>query len=150
MVNDKISSAYPEAALLVGAAQSVWEGSAATVTITIGISQALITKLNEFLNCHIEQVFITDSDIRHILKTHGKNESDRGQIDIAPNDFASLPLILNEFDEIVLGKQDKLGNKRLLITKDIGDIAFVATVTRGNRKLEVKTFWKKRVPGASC
>jgi len=32
-------------------------------------------------------------------KKHGSNETARGQINITPDDFALIPLVLNEFDK---------------------------------------------------
>jgi hypothetical protein len=141
---------YPESALLVGAATSVWDGSEAKVTIKIAVSAALNAELVALLGGGIESVFITDSDIRHIKKTHGTGEQERGQLDISPQDFAAIPLILNEFDSVRHTDTDKLGNKKLLIIKDIGDLAYIATVQRGRKKMEIKTFWKTKVSGASC
>lgn len=139
----------PDALKLVKAAQKVWQGSREPVKISITPSSNLALKLREMLGNKIDSVFITDSDIRHIMKTHGEGEARRGQVDIVPHDFGVIPLILNEYDEICVSEPDKLGNKRLLIRKDIGDIAFIATVQRGKCKLEIKTLWK-RVSGASC
>jgi hypothetical protein len=58
--------------------------------------------------------------------------------------------ILNEFDKVEHDLTDKLGNKKLLFQKKCEGIAYVATVERGENKIEVRTFWKMRVPGASC
>ena len=141
---------YPESSVLVGAAASVWDGSDAKVTIQIAVSALLYAELVSFSIGDIESVFITDSDIRHIMKTHGHGEIERGQVNINPQDFAALPLILNEFDSIKHTDTDKLGNKKLLITKDIGEMAYVVIIQRGKRKMEIKTFWKVKVSGASC
>ena len=97
-----------------------------------------------------QTVFLTDSDIRHIKKKHGSNEAAKGQIDITPDDFALIPLVLNEFDTIEHSLTDKLGYKKLLFQKNCEGIVYVATVERGESKVEVRTFWKMRVLGASC
>ena len=96
----------------------------------------------------LERVFITDSDMRHIKKHHAKNEQSRGQIDIVPDDFGCIPIVLNDFDSCCHTGTDRLGNKRFELMKRIGNVFYVITVQRGERKLEVKTMWKK--PGASC
>jgi hypothetical protein len=98
----------------------------------------------------IQAVFLTDSDIRHIKKKHGNNEAARGQVDITPDDFALIPYILNEFDKVEYDLTDKMGNKKLFFQKRCEGLAYVATVERGENKVEVRTFWKMRVPGASC
>jgi len=89
-------------------------------------------------------------DIRHIKKKHGSNEVARGQIDIIPEDFALIPLVLNEFDKAEQSLTDRLGNKKLIFQKNCDGIVYVATVERGESKVEVRTFWKMRIPGASC
>jgi hypothetical protein len=108
---------------------------------------------NEFkklLDKDIQTVFLTDSDIRHIKKKHGRNESARGQVDITAEDFALIPFVLNEFDKVEHDLTDKLGNKKLIFQKNCGNMAYVATVERGGNKVEIRTFWKTRIPGASC
>lgn len=135
---------------LVDAATSIWKGSNIQVTIHIAVSKFLKTELKTLLDSDIESVFITDSAIRHIKRTHSKTENKRGQVDIAPADFAALPVILNEFDSITHTDTDKLGNKKFLIIKNMGDSAYVVVIQRGKRKMEIKTFWKTKVSGASC
>lgn len=60
------TGSYPESAVLVGAAESVWGGSEALVTIRIGVGEKLREAMRGFLGGDLELVFITDSDIRHI------------------------------------------------------------------------------------
>lgn len=137
------TSAYPEALALVGAAQSIWEGSNVSVTINISVSHALNDSLRGYLDNDIESIFITDSDIRHIRKTHSDGEKDRGQVDVKPEDFAALPLILNEFDSLIPSGKDKLGNARLLFAKDVNGMVYVATVQRGQKETRNKISLEK-------
>lgn len=141
---------YPEESLLVGAAKSVWEGSSAHVNIGIDVGEKLIDAMRPFLEEELSLVFITDSDIRHILRHHGNAEKGRGQQTIAPGDFANVPRVLNDFDSCEQSGADKLGNKKFLLRKDIDGEVFVVTIQRGKKKLQVKTMWKKKKPGASC
>ena len=97
----------------------------------------------------LESVFITDSDIRHIKRKHGNSEESRGQVAIEPSDFGRIPFVLNEFDTCEHTDTDKLGNKKFLLTKSMGDTVYLVTIQRGKRKLEIKTMWKRR-SGASC
>ena len=148
MDETKTSTRTVDSALLVGAAESVWAGSRAIVTIQIDVSE----KLRSFMEDHgidpLEMVFITDSDIRHIMKQHSSCEEERGQVGIEPKDFTWLPEVLNDFDTCEYTDTDKLGNKKFLLTKQIDDVYYVVTIQRGKKKLEVKTMWKR--PGASC
>jgi hypothetical protein len=137
-----------ETALLTGAAESIWAGSMVAVTIQLEVSDRLKEAMEQQGLRPLESVFITDSDIRHIMRRHTLREKERGQLSIAPNDFASLPAVLNDFDTCEHTDTDKLGNKKFLLTKRVGDVYYVVTIQRGKRKLQVKTMWKR--PGASC
>jgi hypothetical protein len=141
---------YPESDAFAGAAASVWNGSSSPVKIEMVVKGRLYTELKKLLNKDIQTVFLTDSDIRHIKKKHGSNEAAKGQIDITPNDFALIPLVLNEFDKIEHDLTDKMGFKKLLFQKKCEGLVYLAAVERGEYKMEVRTFWKMRVPSASC
>ena len=150
MTPQDIAGKYPEAAVFAGAAASVWNGSDSLVKIEMPVAGRLRAELRKLLGKDMQTVFLTDSDIRHIKKKHGSDEAARGQVDITPDDFALIPLVLNEFDQAGHDLTDRRGNKKLLFQKNCGGMVYVAAVERGETKMEVRTFWKMRVPGASC
>ncbi len=150
MANSMSNSVYPESSLLVGAAESIWNGSDAKINIGIDVSEKLVAFMGEHLPEELESVFITDSDIRHIKRKHGSNEAQRGQSNIKPEDFACIPSVLNDFDSCEHTDTDKLGNKKFLLKKRIGTVVYLVTIQRGKRKLEIKTMWKEGQSGASC
>lgn len=141
---------YAECPLLVGAAESIWEGSDARVNIGIDVSEKLVDAMRPLLEDDLALVFMTDSDIRHIKRKHGVGEEERGQRTITPADFACIPEVLNDFDSCQLTDTDKLGNKKFLLQKDIDGIVYVVIIQRGKRKLQIKTMWKENRSGASC
>lgn len=141
---------YPESDVLVGAAESVWNGSDARINISIDVSSKLVNHMSDYLPEALLSVFITDSDIRHIKRKHGSDEERHGQITIVPDDFSCIPQVLNEFDSCEHTDTDKLGNKKFLLKKNIGGTVYLVTVQRGKRKLEIKTMWKENRSGASC
>lgn len=141
---------YPEESLLVGAAESIWDGSEVRINIGIDVSAKLVERMRAYLPEELTLVFITDSDIRHIKKKHGQSEELRGQVTIMPEDFARIPIVLNEFDTCEFVDTDKLGNKKFLLSKDIDGNIYLITIQRGKRKLEIKTMWKENRSGASC
>jgi hypothetical protein len=147
---DAAKQAYPEAALLVDLACNVWNGHSPTVKIEFAISDRLRAEFLNLTGNDIRAVFITDSGARHIKKRHGRGEALRGQADIVPEDFAFIPLVLNEFDTAERTGEDRRGNKKILFTKKIGGTVYLATIERGPSKMEIRTFWKMRGPGASC
>jgi len=141
---------YPEADAFVGAATSVWNGSTSPIKVEMVVKGRLYSELKKLLNKDIQTIFLTDSDIRHIKKKHGGKETERGQVDITPDDFALIPLVLNEFDKVEHDITDKMGFKKLLFQKNCEGLVYIATVERGENKMEVRTFWKMHIPGASC
>ena len=141
---------YPEEPLLVGAAESIWGGSDVLINIGIDVGEKLIAWMRDCLPDALEGAFITDSDIRHIMRKHGSNEEARGQRTIVPQDFACIPTVLNEFDSCEHTDTDKLGNKKFLLRKDIGGDVYLVTIQRGKRKLQIKTMRKEARSGAAC
>lgn len=141
---------YPESIVLVSMAESVWNGNRSPMKVDIAISDKLKAELKQLLNKNIQNIFLTDSDVRHIKKKHGQNEAKRGQIDIEPNDFALIPTVLNEFDKVEHTDTDAKGNKRLLFTKKVNELVYVAGIERGNSQIGLITLWKMpdRVPSA--
>ena len=135
---------YPEASLIVAMAESTWAGSDKTAKIEFSLSDNLKVKLSELLGKEIRKIFITDSDARHIKKHHGQNEEKRGQVDIIPEDFALIPVVMNEFDTVEHTGSDKTGNKKLLFTKKIEHTIYIGSIERGNNQIGVITLWKKR------
>jgi hypothetical protein len=98
MNSQKIKGKYPEAALLVDMAENVWNGDNITAKIEFPISDRLKAEFLNLVGNNVRTIFITDSGVRHIKKQHGQGEALRGQIDIAPEYFALIPLVFNEFD----------------------------------------------------
>ena len=145
-----IAGKYPEAVAFAGVAASVWNGNSSPAKVEMAVVGRLHAEFKRLLGKDIRTVFLTDSGIRHIKKKHGSNEASRGQADITPDDFALIPLVLNEFDKAEHDLTDKQGNKKLLFQKNYGEMVYVATIERGENKVEVRTFWKMRIPGASC
>ena len=116
----------------------------------MSVTGKLHAELKRLFDKEIQTAYITDSDIRHIKKKHGYNEATRGQVNITPEDFALIPLILNEFDKADHEITDRKGNKKLLFQKNCGDMTYIATIERGEKKVEIRTFWKMHIPSASC
>jgi hypothetical protein len=133
---------YPEAPIMVAMAENVWNGNKTPVKIELAISSHLKAEFQRLLGTDVETIFITDSDVRHIKKQHGQRESLRGQIDLNPEDFALIPVVLNEFDSAQHTETDKKGNKKILFTKKIDRLIYLATIERGPHKGEVRTLWK--------
>ncbi|GHV86829.1 hypothetical protein AGMMS50255_1250 [Spirochaetia bacterium] len=134
---------YPESTAIVGMAQSVWDGNKEPARVNFSLSDKLKAGLKKLLEKDIESIFITDSDIRHIKKNHGQNEAKRGQIDITPADFVLIPLVMNDFNSAEQTEIDRLGNRKIIFTKNIDGTVYVAGVEKGNTKIRVITLWKK-------
>ena len=135
---------YPEAAAIVEMAKAAWNGILKSSRIDFYLSEKLQAELKKLLNKDIKRIFITDSDVRHIKKNHGKGEASRGQEDIIPDDFALIPVVLNEFDSVKHEDTDRLGNKKILFVKKVNGTIYSASVERGNNQIGVITLWKTK------
>jgi hypothetical protein len=140
----ELAKHYPEALLLVELAKTTWSGDIKTVRVNFSLSDKLKTELKKLLDKEIKSIFITDSDARHIKKNHGQGESKRGQEDITPEDFALIPVIMNEFDTVQHEDTDRRGNKKVLFVKKVNGTVYTASVERGNNQLGVITLWKTK------
>jgi acetaldehyde dehydrogenase (acetylating) len=143
-----VTEKYPEAVALVGLAESVWKGNKQAARVDFALSDKLKVELQMLMGKDVENVFITDSDARHIKKNHGQKEALRGQVDITPADFAIIPFVMNEFDTAEIVGADNLGNKKILFTKQVNGNVYTVSVERGNNQVGVITLWKNARSGA--
>lgn len=148
--NNSEHATRAEQSALVDAASSVWNGLNEHINIKIAVGEKIVEAMRPYYDCELEQAFITDSDIRHIKRGHGKGEESRGQKSISPEDFGCIPEVLNHFDSLERTKTDKLGNKLFLLQKDIEGRTYLVAAQRGKRKLQIKSMWKENQSGASC
>ncbi|MDR1445509.1 MAG: hypothetical protein LBI90_01300, partial [Treponema sp.] len=150
MTAQEVAAKYPEAAAIVGLAESVWNGSKQAARADFALSDRLKVELRGLLDKDVQNIFITDSDARHIKKQHGQGEAPWGQADITPADFAFIPFVMNEFDSAELVDADNRGNRRILFTKRVNGNVYSVSVERGNSQIGVITLWKNARSGASC
>jgi hypothetical protein len=143
-----VTDKYPEAVALVGLAESVWKGNKQAARVDFALSDRLKAELQTLMGKDVENVFITDSDARHIKKNHGQREAFRGQVDITPADFALIPFVMNEFDTAEIVGADNLGNRKILFTKQVNGNVYTVSVERGNNQIGVITLWKNARLGA--
>ena len=148
LILDNIIKVYPESAVIMEMAKMVWGGSTTHEKINFPVSNKLKVELQQLLGKDIQNIFITDSDVRHIKKKHGQSEAKRGQIDITPADFIFIPFVLNEFDTVEHTETDVKGNKKLLFTKKINGTIYTISIERGNNQIGVITLWKNARTGA--
>jgi hypothetical protein len=119
----QLAEKYPETAIFAAIAGNVWRGSKAVIKMELAVAGRLKAELQRLLGTDVQTIFVTDSDIRHIKRKHGRGEALRGQIDVTPDDIALIPLVLNEFDTIEHTETDRKGNKKILFTKRIDERA---------------------------
>ena len=55
---------------------------ATPVRINFAASDKLKAEMNALLGHEVQEIFITDSDIRHIKNEHGEKQELQGQVDI--------------------------------------------------------------------
>ena len=87
--------------------------------------------------------------ILHTFKKHGdiKSEALRGQIAIETYDFAQIPIIISDADEISSGEKNNKGNILIKYTKAIDGIKYfyVAEIRTGRKEIVIQTFYKRAV-----
>jgi hypothetical protein len=132
-----------ETASLVDMSRSVWRDDKAPARINFIPSDKLKLEMEKLTGHEIQKVFITDSDVRHIKKNHGKNQRLQGQFDITPEDIALVPFVMNEVDTAEQGKPDKLENKKTVFEKQINGTAYAVSIERGSNKEQVITLGKR-------
>lgn len=115
------------------------------------VSQKVANKVKTLLNMDISGRvhLLADNDIRHMIKEHGNPEIEKtkGQIAITTKDIEKIPDIINNYDKIVRGTDNKQGNTIRYIKNYPNNQSYVVEVipTANNTSLYIKTMWKKPV-----
>lgn len=115
------------------------------------VSSAVVKKVKSLFGIDITNRthLLADNDIRHMIKQHGNPEIEavRGQIAITSKDIEKIPDILNNYDNIVKGTDNKDGNTIRYIKKYSDNVSYVVEVipTANDTTLYVKTMWKKAI-----
>ncbi len=96
--------------------------------------------------------YMDGNHIRHTIKEHGntKRELERGQIPVTEDDIAKIPEITSSFDKVTKSTiTDNKGKKRTRLvfqkTYDDGIIRYVEATDFRNKKLSLKTMYKKKI-----
>ncbi|MBP8016805.1 hypothetical protein KAZ01_02245 [Candidatus Gracilibacteria bacterium] len=86
-----------------------------------------------------------------MINSHGdvQIENKRGQIAITDNDIKLLPLILNSYDNITIGKEQDNVKSVKYEKKVNGNIYFVEVLLPRKNELLGKTLWKKKRSAAT-
>ena len=102
--------------------------------------------LNHGLNIDGYEHSIDVSAIKHIIKNHGdeKSEKSRGQIAIEEKDIQSIPNVVSNPDYIVFGSKTSGGLDSIVYVKTMqdGSTYYVEEVRKGKRTLSAMTMWK--------
>lgn len=120
------------------------------------VTEKVAKKVKSLLNIDISgrRHMLSDRDIRHMINQHGNPEIEKskGQVAITKKDIEKIPDIINNYDEIIKGSQNKnrftkemQNSIRYLKQYDNNMIYVVEVVPDNSRQLEVKTMWKKQV-----
>ena len=108
------------------------------------VSNAVVKKVKSLFGIDITNRthLLADNDIRHMIKQHGNPEIEtaRGQIAITSKDIEKIPDILNNYDNIVKGTENKEGNTIRYIKKYSDNVSYVVEVipTANDTTLYVK------------
>ncbi len=115
------------------------------------VSDKVANKVKSLLGIDISgrEHIITDYDIRHIIKQHGNPEIEKtkGQIAITSKDIEKIPDIINNYDKIVQGTDNKQGETIRYIKNYPDNKCYVVEVIpmANDTSLYIKTMLKKPV-----
>ena len=130
--------------------EAIKEDSSVDAKVSFGnIFNHIAQKINQEtgVDCKGSEIIITAYDIAHAIKGHGnhKEESDRGQIGVIPNDFEHIRTIIFEYDSVVRGRDLRNAKSLVFIKRIIIEYRIIVTVEGKipNRKMVVKTVFKK-------
>lgn len=91
---------------------------------------------------------LADNEIRHMIKQHGNPELEKlkGQIAITTKDIEKIPDIINNYDDIIKGTDNKQ-DKTIRYLKEYSDNKsyVVEVIPEEGNALKIKTMWKKPV-----
>ncbi len=129
---------------LIKLAMEAWTNKTINKKLSFSPTEKLKETISELFGHKIEEVFITSNGIRHLRNHHGEGEEKRGQINFTPDMAGEIYDTVNNFDVITKERNDNLGNQNVLVMKKGGGNTFVVLTERGKKRVEIKTFYKKR------
>ena len=115
------------------------------------VSNKVVNRVKSLLGIDISNRthLIADNDIRHMIKQHGNPEIEkaRGQIAITSKDIEKIPDILDNYDRIIKGIDNKQGQTIRYIKDYPNNQTYIVEVipTANDTTLYVKTMWKKAI-----
>lgn len=114
------------------------------------VSDKVVNKIKSLFGFEVSdrRHVLADNDIRHMIKEHGNPEIEKakGQIAITTKDIEKIPDIIENYDRIVEGNDNREGKTIRYIKNYSDNISYVVEVVpeKGNA-LKIKTMWKKPV-----
>lgn len=115
------------------------------------VSDKVASKIKSLFDIDVSgrKHIITDYDIRHIIKQHGNSEIEKtkGQIAVTPKDIEKIPDIIEKYDEIIEGNNNKQGKTIRYIKNYPDNKTYVVEVipNANDKTLYIKTMWKKPI-----
>jgi hypothetical protein len=139
-----------ESAMLIRQARNAWQNNETKYRFDFTPSATLAAGFFNLLGHSIVRVTITDDAIRHIKKNHAEKESNRGQLDMTPEDIGTIPYVMNNFDDIYEDSRHSYGpdERAMIITKRINGLTVVGSLEKGKNGAVVMTAWEYRRSGA--
>lgn len=139
-----------ESARIVRQARNAWYNKKSINRTNFVPSDRFVSAVEDLTGNQIRLVVITDDSIRHIKSKHGSGEELRGQYNITPEDIATIPYIINNFDSITRSPEydDKQGQFAITVTKRINGYSYIGTINRGKRNQLVVSTWRRKTSAA--
>ena len=112
------------------------------------VTSTVATKIKSLIGIDVSKRthVLSDNDIRHMLKQHGNEISERakGQIAITKQDIKNIPDIISNPSNIIKGTNNKNGQTVRYIKRYNDNVTYVVEVVPDkSNTLQIKTMWKK-------
>lgn len=115
------------------------------------VSEKVANKVKSFFGIDVSgrKHILSDNDIRHMIKEHGnpKIEKTKSQIAITAKDIEKIPDIIENYDNVIKGNDNKQGKTIRYIKNYTDNRTYVVEVIpdANDKTLYIKTMWKKPI-----
>lgn len=136
-----------ESARIIRQARTAWSDEKSKNRTNFIPSEGFIEAVRDLVGLDIRLVVITDDAIRHIKSKHSQGEELRGQINITPEDIATIPYAINNFDSIERSPEydGNRGELALTVKKRVNGITYVGIINKGQRNEVIISTWRRKM-----
>jgi hypothetical protein len=85
---------------------------------------------------------LSNQGVAHILSSHGDNKKEeaRGQKGVSEADFELIPVILNDYEDVVYGGKNSRGKESIIFIKTVNNFKYHVVMAASVSKKEINLF----------